>query len=393
MTRTDRPLHALFQILLLWLAGLGAAAQFAKISVIFADIRALYPGVGPELGLLVSLLSSLGIVFGMTAGVILVRVGFRRPLVAALLLGAVVSLWQSTLPGFSAMLVSRVIEGCAHLVIVVAAPTMMARVAPEGYRGVAMTLWGTFFGVAFAVVAWIGLPFVEVHGPAALFQVHAAWMAGVAGLVALGFREPVRSGPAPAPLTLAGVWRQHLRAYASPAMSAPALGWFFYTMTFVSLLTILPEMIPESARALTVGVMPLASIVVSLFGVSALLRVMPATWIILAGFGLSAVLILLPATGLPVAVTGVALFGALGLVQGASFAAVPELNRETGDQALANGAVAQMGNLGNTLGTPFLLIMLAAGGFGGMILAVAGCYLCAVAVHLWLAARRRKAGL
>jgi hypothetical protein len=66
------------------------------------------------------------------------------------------------------------------------------------------------------------------------------------------------------------------------------------------------------------------------------------------------------------------LAASLGLVQGAGFAAVPELNRGTAQRAQANGALAQTGNIGNTLGPPVLLAVLGAGGYGAMLLVAAG---------------------
>jgi DHA1 family inner membrane transport protein len=85
---------------------------------------------------------------------------------------------------------------------------------------------------------------------------------------------------------------------------------------------------------------------------------------------------------------GFLLSGALGIVQGASFASIPELNATPEDRARAAGAVAQLGNLGTTTGTPVLAALLAA--TGPPALAIAAIILCGVgiAVHR-LQARRR----
>ncbi|QEW18246.1 Major Facilitator Superfamily protein [Marinibacterium anthonyi] len=145
-----------FLVLLLWIAGLCAAGQFAKIAVPFAEFRALYPGAGGNVGWLLSVISLLGALFGAFAGALVGVTGPVRMLVGGLLAGGVISLLQSGIPGFSVMLASRVIEGLAHLAIVVAAPTLIARITPERWRGASMALWSTFFGVAFALVAWAG---------------------------------------------------------------------------------------------------------------------------------------------------------------------------------------------------------------------------------------------
>ena len=54
---------------LLWAAGLGAAAQYGKIAVIFDRLDTVYPTAGPALGFAVSLVGAVGIVLGVVAGV------------------------------------------------------------------------------------------------------------------------------------------------------------------------------------------------------------------------------------------------------------------------------------------------------------------------------------
>ena len=376
-------------VLLLWAAGLGAAAQFAKMGVVLPELAAAYPGRGAMIGLLVSLISLVGVAAGLVAGVLAARLGARRLLLASLALGAAVSAFQATLPPFPVMLASRVVEGCSHLGVVVAAPTLIGSLTPARHRPVAMTLWGTFFGVAFALTAWLGVPLVAARGPGALMLAHAAAMAAVAGalLVALpAGGAPDDRGPPPGPRALA---RRHAEAYASPFVAAPALGWAFYTLTFVALLAVLPGLVPPDSRAFVAGAMPLASIAVSMTLGVALLRWLDAVGVVAVGFaaaiGLAGLLLALP--GEPWLC--VALLGALGLVQGASFAAIPQLNPEPSDQALANGAVAQMGNLGNLVGTPLLLGVLALAGIEAALALVAGCWAMGLLAHGLLARRRR----
>jgi DHA1 family inner membrane transport protein len=75
-------------------------------------------------------------------------------------------------------------------------------------------------------------------------------------------------------------------------------------------------------------------------------------------------------------------------VQGASFAAIPQLNTTAATQAQAYGAMAQTGNLGNTVGTPALLAIMAVTGYAGLIwtsiIVLSGGFL----VHAWMAVRR-----
>jgi len=380
----------LFLVLALWAAGLGAAAQFAKIVVIFPELQAHYGETGAASGYLVSLISVVGMLLGLVAGVIAIQIGVRRLLVWGLVLGAVISAWQATLPGFEAMLASRLLEGLSHLAIVVSAPTLIAQLTPQRHQGMALTLWGTYFGVAFAVIA-LTAPFIlEVFGLGGLAAIHAAGMAAIATVLALALPAGHRRDAPPWP-TLADIARRHLTVYSSPFIAAPALGWLFYTLTFVSMLAILPPMVVPGSRAFVTAAMPLASIVSSMTLGNLLLRHMRAVSIIIAGFAIAIALVLVFLVTGPDPWLFIALFAALGLVQGASFAAVPELNASLPDRALANGGIAQTGNLGNALGTPALIAIVATGSSAGLPALLIGSYAAAIAVHLAMAKRRSRA--
>lgn len=250
-------------------------------------------------------------------------------------------------------------------------------------------MWGTFFGVAFAILAWAGLPLVDRFGLPALFLAHAVYMAAFALLLGATLKPLVPTAPFP-PLALRQLLRDNGAIYRSPRISAPAAGWLFYTFCFVALLTVLPPFIAPGQRALVLGAMPLASMAVSLTLGVALLRVMSAVRVIEIGFAASALLalLLLAVPGSPLVC--ILLASAMGLIQGASFAAVPQLNDRPADQAQANGAMAQAGNIGNTLGTPVMAATVAGLGYAGLILLASLAFVFGLIVHLGLAGLRRE---
>ncbi|MDF0601399.1 MFS transporter [Psychromarinibacter sp. C21-152] len=375
-------------VLLIWAAGLGAAAQYGKISVIFDRLPEVYPQAGAALGFAVSFVGFLGIVLGVVAGVLVARIGYRRALLAALITGAAVSAVQSLFPPMPVFLALRVVEGAAHLAIVVAGPTMVAQITAEADRGLALTLWGTFFGVAFAILAWAGVPFAHWVGLPALMLAHAAYMALMAAVL-WPILPRVTSRPAAAP-RLADLARAHRRIYLSPFIGAPAYGWVFYTACFVAVLTVIPPYLPDHIRAFTVGAMPLMSILSSLTLGVWLLRHIEAVQVVMLGFAACAALCVLLAVFPGAPVLALALGAGLGLVQGASFAAVPQLNLALDDRALANGGLAQAGNLGNTLGTPLMVGVIALGGYGGLMTALGLLFCAGGAVHVGLRRRRLR---
>ena len=376
-------------ILLLWGAGLGAAAQYAKVSVIFDQLPDVYPDAGAALGFAVSLVGFIGIVFGVVAGLLVARIRYRRALLWALWLGAAVSAMQSVLPSFEWFLVLRGIEGLSHLAMVVAAPTLIAQLSAPEHRGLALTLWGTFFSVAFAVLAWGGLPLVAAYGVSSLFLAHAVYMAVFAVILTFSLNALPTTETFPK-LSIVGILRDHVAIYRSPRISAAGLGWLFYTFCFVSVLTVMPPFVDPSHRAFVMGAMPLASIASSMtIGVWAL-RHISAVRVVIWGFGCSIASMVWLGFDPADATACIALAASLGLVQGASFAAVPQLNDTADTQAQANGAMAQMGNVGNTIGTPIMVAALAGFGYIALPVFLSIALLMGLLVHLILRGIRRK---
>ena len=66
-------------IFALWGAGLGAAAQYGKVSVVFDLLPNAYPGAGAAMGFIVSLVGFVGIMFGVVAGLVVARCAGGEP--------------------------------------------------------------------------------------------------------------------------------------------------------------------------------------------------------------------------------------------------------------------------------------------------------------------------
>lgn len=382
-------------IFAIWAAGLGAAGQFGKMSVAYPALEFVYSGHSADgypaqsavaIGLILSVVGMVGLVFGTTAGLIVARIGARRALVAALALGAGISLVQASFPPYPVMLLTRVLEGASHLAIVVVGPTAIAGLASARFQGAAMTLWSSFFGVAYAVLFWLGPDLMAEQGPGALFTLHAGWMALLAAILWFllpGDRETAHHGKTESLLAA------HRAIYASPWLAAPATGFVCYTVTYVAVLTLLPAQMGDMGGFIGVA-MPLVSIAVSLSLGVWLLGRMPAVQLVQGGFAAA----ILAAFGLWMAWGGALAVGfalgiaaSLGIVQGASFAALAQLNPEAEDRAKAAGAIAQLGNLGTTSGTPLLVWAMEKAGHTGLALFLIGFSALGIVIH---AAQKRR---
>jgi MFS transporter, DHA1 family, inner membrane transport protein len=375
----------------LWFAGLGAAGQFAKVGVIFDYVSATYLEASePLLGLLVSGVGFPGLIFGSTAGILIARSGIKRIMVVALLVAALFSFADALLPSLYPFLGLRMLEGFSHLAIVVCGPVIIAEALEGKERAFAMTLWSTFFAVCFAFMAWAGRPLVAAYGIPSLFLAHGVYMLAMAAWMALILpKDEKRDVP---PLSFGSVLRQHVGIYSSPRIAAPALGFMFYTLMYVAILALLPPMTGAWQGFIATAV-PLVSIAASLSLGSYLIARHPAVLIVQGGFAIAALAALILWLGwwsnALVSISGALLLSAaVGLVQSASFAAIAELNDTHEARSAATGAIAQLGNVGTTSGTPILAALIAAYGINGLgaftlILSLGG-----IAVHQWLKWRR-----
>lgn len=382
--------HPLLLTLTLYLAGLGAAGQFSKLAVGFVTLTEVYAGHGETiLGLAVSLISLVGLILGLVAGIVVTRIGARRALLAALALGAAMSLWQAMLPSLPVLMVSRVLEGASHLLIVVAAPTLIAETTPDRYRPAALTLWSTFFGVAFALTAVIAPGVIANGGLALLIGAHGVWMAVACLAVLFVLPRPVMTPSPPSEISLL---RRHIVAYATPGIATPALAWLCYTLTFVSVLTALPLLTSGTAPTWLAAIAPLVSIGVALTVGVAVLSRHPARPVVTLGFALCVAMAVVVLVAGFTAVTVILLFASMAFVQSSGFAIVPQINADAASRALANGALAQMGNLGNLTGTPLLIAVYQGAPVLGPFLFLVIAYGSGVAIT-WVLGRRAVAAM
>ena len=346
--RMDRTRWGL--IALLYATGLLSALQFGKVSLFLPALAERYPAAP----FLVSAVAVLGILGGVLAGGIVAKVGARRAILWAVAGSALLSLAQVPLPGFAALMGLRLVEGAGHLALVVALPTMMAAESSERDRPVVMGLWGTFFGVGFALGALVPVP-----GPGAAFAAHGVGLAALLPpLWAMLPRTPGEAAPLPGPVAA------HRAVWSSARLIAPGVGHGIYTSLFIALLAFLPGILGAPWLA---AWLPLANLSGTFLAGILARRVEPGR-LVTASFAASAAgFALLWVTRDPW--VALATFFATGAIAGAGFAAVPWLNPAPGDRARANGGMAQIGNVGTFAGTPLMAAALTLG--GGWVIATA----------------------
>lgn len=218
-------------------AGVAAAFQVGKAPIALPFIRA-------EMGLdlshaawILSIFALMGAVAGAGMGTLVTRVGSRRLLPVGLAVLATGSLAGGVLPGFGALLASRVVEGIGYMLVVISAPALITLLTTPAQRQTAFGLWGAFmpFGMAVSMAAAPALPLAGWRG---------LWL-GMAALLLLyallvHFRMPRPPRPprpgdshilrdvadtlrAPGPLLLAATFIPYSAAYAALTGFLPTL--------------------------------------------------------------------------------------------------------------------------------------------------------------------------
>lgn len=366
---------AWLEVFLLWFAGISAAMQFAKFSVSYNELLAYYQAGPTWTGAAISVVGTIGLIFGVTAGLMAGKIGYRKVLIGSLLLGAALSFVQATLPSFSVVMATRVLEGFSQLGVVVAAPTMIAKLSAPQHRSITMGLWGTFFGVAFALTGLFGKPLIAAFELNGLYFAHGVFISVMVMAIWLLLEKgESRYGDKPAP-SQDSYFQKLAKIYRTPQTLLPGLIFVFYTSTLVSLLTYIPNFIESTQLRTTMQVvLPLLSTAGTFLAGTLsqyLMRPQRVAQLAYAGLALGALVLAQDVTSeiLFSIIVGEMVLCA-GLIPGSALAMVPRLARNSEEQANGYGLIAQMGNLGATVGPPSYAAMITAFGLYGLVVEV-----------------------
>ena len=357
-------------VALLFVMGMFAAAQFGKVSLTLNEHAAVFDRSPTGVALFVSLVGLVGLFCGAAAGAIVAWLSPRTSLLIGLVLSAAVSLAQSFLPPAEVYAALRLLEGVPHLTLVVAAPPIMAMIATDRDRPVVMSIWAMFFGLSFALSALIVPTLLEWGGLPLVLRAHGI---GFLILLVLLWGQLPRTGRAALSLNII---RLHRDIYTSLPIVAPGAGFVFYTVTYIALLTYLPLALERPELFVR---LPLVSLCSTLLAGYVCRSVAPDR-VAVVGFLGGAVASIGIGIGLPLSPDLAFFF--LGLVPGASFAAIPFFNAGLADRTRSTGAIAQLGNLGTVSGTPIFAGLLAGFGLPGILLGLAGFCLAGAGVLL-----------
>jgi len=341
-------------VFVLWLAGIVAAMQFAKFSVTFDFLKDQYNVSSFWIGLSLSIVGLIGLIFGVTISIYVSKIGHKNVLLTCLLLGVIISFVQAFNPIFPILFVSRIIEGISHLGIIVTAPVIMVSISSEKHHSLVMGLWSSFFGVAFSLMALIAKPIYETFSFFTIFLVHAILIAMI--LLPLFFLMRKSIIPHNCENNIS-FFTAHKNIYSNWRTFSPGILFFFHTFMYIALFTFLPGLSDnENTRNLLLVALPLISIIGTMIaGIVTQYLLSPSKLSVTAYIALIALIITVMLsfgnnTFFIISTFILILFS--GIIQGSVFSLIPNISISTDEQTKGNGSVAQLGNLGSTLGSP-----------------------------------------
>lgn len=380
-------------IVFLWLVGVLAAAQLGKMAVLMPAMRTEFGLSLAATGLMISLIEAGGGTLGTIAGLAVGRFHSRSVLMSGLFLLAAAGGAAASAQGVGALFAARLMESLGYLLVVIAAPSLIAAVAGSA-RGAALALWSTFFPAGLALGTMLtGALMDHLRWPLLL----VLWATACLAMVPFGARLPVVPG-----------MRQRGLAMPPLAVIVLALGFGAFTIVEGGVLALLPSYLgeawgvsPATAGTIT-GMASAATLLGSLFASRVLRRGgggRRGTALLLLGLLGPAVLLL---GGYPppmlarwmsvtdVSVLIIAANALCGIVAAVAFVRLPELLHLTGAplsmMTAANGVFAQCGALGSLIGPP--LCGWAAGEAGWVVLGPLSAVVSVLSLIGFLAAER-----
>lgn len=348
------------------LAGVVVAMQFGKLAPALPSIRA-------ELGMdlvsaswLISLIQILGAAFAAVGGALADRIGLRRSMLAGLALLTLGNLAGASSRAAGQLLASRALEGCGQLMVIVAAPALLARIAPAARQRVTMTWWASYMPTGFALGVWLSAQWGERFGWRGI------WWGG-AGLCLLALvavwctvGEPVASRPA-----RSAVLAQLRTVLTRWSPWLLALAFLVYAGQWMTVFSFLPTLLRDG------GVAPSSIALWSALGVAAnLIGTLGSGRLLMRGARRElliavAALVMAGATWVlfvaefswSIKIAAAIVFSAFGgLIPGALFAAVPAYAPRPDLIATTAGLMQQGSSLGQIIVPPLLASAASRGG-------------------------------
>lgn len=357
-----------------FLAGVAGAVQVGRVAPVAPVLQQEFQLDLFSLGWLVSLITLASALLGLLTGYWVVRYGLRASVLLGAILMAACAAGGAIATSVHMLIGARIVEGFGYLIVVIAAPTLIAQEASRKDVPFALAMWGTFFTLGLSIAAFAGGVISQVIG-------WRGWFLTCAGLMLVAALMVLASSPNDKRPTgpISNLWT----TFSEMPRAAWLLGAAFLGLTLLalSILSLLPTLLVQehefspSAAGFVTGGVALAGIFGSLSYGFLVTRV---SEIVIASSASS----LLVASAFPafasIATPSQIIFFAAaaifmsGILVAQTFASVPWIAGAPRLIGPCNGLIAQLGSLGALTGPPLVGRLITVADWNAVPIVVAG---------------------
>ena len=345
---------AIICILSFYFAGVGAASQISKIIPIFQFLQNKYDISLGTLTLFTTTIGISSIILGGISGKLFSYIGIKKIMFYASVLSLLIGVILPYVENLTLLFVFRVLEGLGHIGIVTVAPALIMSITSDKWKPAILGLWGTFFGVAFAISTGIYKIDYLQNNIDVYMQIHVIYFIPSI-LILLLFKFDLIDVAKP---KLKNIFKEIIKS-SKISFNAPtllALSFFFHAGMYTCLL-IFSGLILSRTESFSNedilnynAIFPLLALGATFIS-SSFLKIISAYHMIFiaAIIFIMGIILLIFSNNELIIIPIIVCFIAMGIMQSAIFARIGDLSKTTDEISNLNGLFAQFGNLGNII--------------------------------------------
>lgn len=324
-----------------------------------------------QAGWLISTVSLITAAGGMAIALTAERFGHRRLVLLGTALSFLASLAGAFAPSVDLLLIGRIVEGLGFIMVVVAIPTLVVRLAAPADQRIALTLWSAYMPAGAGTMMLISALVLSEASWRIAWLVAAA--ASFLVLIALLWRALPRRELDPVPVARRAILAEMIEVATSGGPLAIAFCFGAYSCCWFAIVGFLPTLQVERLGFSTGA----AAIVTALVTVANVAGNLGGGWLIQRGVARG---MLIVATALSMAVCAAFIFldglpdsvrlilagvysAVIGAVPAALFTAIPVHAGRPQLVGAATGLLMQVSNIGALLGPPITAALVSTGGW------------------------------
>lgn len=192
-------------------------------------------------GFLLSLVQGAGMVFGLIAGLVAVKIGLRRCMLVGLALLSLASAAGAAVHTELALLLLRAVEGAGFLMVIIPAPGLIKRLVTSSHLTRVLSVWTTYLPTGTAIILLVGAWVLTLSNWRVLWVLLAILTAGM--FLLLWRFVPSDSALAPTTEPEAPVsWAQlSLTTVSSGKVWLVGISFGLYTLQWATVIGFLPS--------------------------------------------------------------------------------------------------------------------------------------------------------